>query len=328
MSASREHGTKVLISGGAGFIGKNLASSLLSSGFHVTCLDDFTCSSQNGIRHLLHHKSFEFIEHDICEPITLDCDIIFNLASIPSPANYLVEPIRTGLVNFIGTKNMLDLASNTGAVFVQASTSEVYGDPEEHPQRETYVGRLDPQSRRACYSETKRAAETLCFDYMRQKGVDVRVARIFNTYGPMMSSNDGRVVADFISKALAGNPLSIHGDGSQTRSFCYIDDLVSGLRLMSKRDIELKSPLNLGSQDERSIVSLAHLVLQLTSSKSKLIHMERIQDDPVKRQPCLSLAQSVLGWSPNTDIELGLKQTIIYFRNNQENSNLSSVSPV
>lgn len=314
MSASHEQGTKVLISGGAGFIGRNLALSLLSSGFHVTCLDDFTCSSRNGISHLRHHKNFEFIEHDICKPITLDSDLIFNLASIPSPASYLVDPIRTGLVNFVGTKNMLDLASKTGAVFVQASTSEIYGDPEEHPQRETYVGRLDPQSRRACYSETKRAAETMCFDYKRQKGVDVRVARIFNTYGPMMSSNDGRVVADFISKALLGRPLSIHGDGSQTRSFCYIDDLVCGLRLMSKRAITLESPMNLGSQDERSIISLAHLVLQFTSSKSKLVRIERTQDDPIRRQPCLKLAQSLLGWTPSTGIENGMMKTIEYFQ--------------
>jgi UDP-glucuronate decarboxylase len=316
MSASHEQGTKVLISGGAGFIGKNLALSLLSSGFHVTCLDDFKCSSRNGIRHLRHHKNFDFVEHDICEPISLDCDIIFNLASIPSPANYLVDPIRTGLVNFVGTKNMLDLASTTRAIFVQASTSEVYGDPEEHPQRETYVGRLDPQSRRACYSETKRAAETMCFDYKRQKGVDVRVARIFNTYGPMMSSNDGRVIADFICKALSGSPLAIHGDGSQTRSFCYIDDLVSGLRLIAKRAITLEGPINLGSQDERSIVSLAHLVLQYTSSKSELARIERTQDDPIRRQPCLKLAHSLLGWSPSTDLENGLKKTIEYFQNN------------
>ncbi len=302
-----------LITGGAGFIGSHLCESLVDAGEEVLCLDNFFTGSKDNIRHLLHRPNFELIRHDIWLPIYVEVDRIYNLACPASPVHYQTNPISTTKTSVLGAINMLGLAKRRGARILQASTSEVYGDPQVHPQLESYWGHVNPIGPRACYDEGKRCAETLCFDYHRQGGVDIRVARIFNTYGPRMHPHDGRVVSNFIVQALSGEPITLYGDGSQTRSFCYVDDLVAGLLAMMTQTAEI-GPLNLGNPVEFSIRELAETVLRLTGSKSEVVHRPLPTDDPVQRQPDITKARGTLDWEPKVGLEDGLRETIAYFR--------------
>ncbi len=305
---------KVLVAGGAGFIGRNLTQRLLALGHDVCCIDNFACASREGIQTFSEWHGFSFIEHDVCHPLDVSCDVVFNLASIPTPRRYMEHPVETASVNFLGTLNLLRLSAANNAIFVQASSSEIYGEPHVHPQTEDYSGCVNPIGVRACYKESKRVAETLCFDYQRVHAVDVRVARIFNTYGPMMSVDDGRVVSNFVCQALLGKPLSIFGNGKQTRSFCYVDDLVEGLLLMSDSTTSLGGPVNLGSRDEVSVLDLAKHVLEITGSSSELSFLPLGSEDPAKRQPSIDMATKQLGWTPRTPIEVGLRRTVEYFQ--------------
>jgi UDP-glucuronate decarboxylase len=302
-----------LITGGAGFIGSHLCESLVASGEEVLCLDNFYTGSKDNIRHLLHRPNFELMRHDIWVPIYVEVDRIYNLACPASPVHYQTNPVSTTKTSVLGAINMLGLAKRRGARMLQASTSEVYGDPQLHPQPESYWGNVNPIGPRACYDEGKRCAETLCFAYHQQGGVDIRVARIFNTYGPRMHPNDGRVVSNFIVQALTGEPISLFGDGRQTRSFCYVDDLVAGLLAMMNQTAEI-GPVNLGNPVEFSIRELAETVLRLTGSKSEIIFHPLPADDPLRRQPDIAKARSALGWEPKVGLEDGLKETIAYFR--------------
>ena len=302
-----------LITGGAGFIGSHLCEKLVAAGEEVLCLDNFYTGSKDNIRHLLDRPNFELIRHDIWLPIYVEVDRIYNLACPASPVHYQTNPISTTKTSVLGAINMLGLAKRRRARILQASTSEVYGDPGLHPQPESYWGHVNPIGLRACYNEGKRCAETLCFDYHRQSGVDIRVARIFNTYGPRMHARDGRVVSNFIVQALTHEPISVYGDGSQTRSFCYVDDLIAGLLAMMNQSSEI-GPLNLGNPVEFSIRELAETVLRLTGSKSELVFHPLPPDDPVRRQPDIARATTVLGWEPKVGLEDGLKETITYFK--------------
>lgn len=302
-----------LITGGAGFIGSHLCERLVTAGEEVLCLDNFYTGSKNNIRHLLDLPNFELIRHDIWLPIYVEVDRIFNLACPASPVHYQNNPISTTKTSVLGAINMLGLAKRRGARILQASTSEVYGDPQQHPQQESYWGHVNPIGPRACYDEGKRCAETLFFDYHRQSAVDVRVARIFNTYGPRMHPKDGRVVSNFIVQALSGQPITLYGDGSQTRSFCYVDDLVDGLLGMMNQEVEI-GPMNLGNPVEFTIRQLAETILKLTDSKSKIVFRALPTDDPVQRQPDITLAKQVLDWQPKVALEDGLKETINYFK--------------
>ncbi|MFN3884779.1 MAG: UDP-glucuronic acid decarboxylase family protein [Rhodocyclaceae bacterium] len=302
-----------LVTGGAGFIGSHLCERLLAEGEEVLCVDNFYTGSKDNIRHLLAHPRFELIRHDVWLPLYVEAGRIYNLACPASPVHYQKDPVGTTKTSVLGAINMLGLARRRGARLLQASTSEVYGDPQRHPQPEDYWGHVNPIGPRACYDEGKRCAETLCLDYHRQYGLDVRIVRIFNTYGPRMHPNDGRVVSNFIVQALKGEPLTVYGDGQQTRSFCYVDDLVEGLLRMMRQDGEV-GPLNLGNPAEFTILALAELVLRLTGSKSRLEFRPLPQDDPVQRQPDIRKAQAVLGWAPTVSLEDGLKETIAYFR--------------
>ncbi|HEV3240718.1 MAG TPA: UDP-glucuronic acid decarboxylase family protein [Casimicrobiaceae bacterium] len=302
-----------LITGGAGFIGSHLCEKLVAAGEEVLCLDNFYTGSKDNIRHLLDRPNFELIRHDIWLPIYVEVDRIYNLACPASPVHYQTNPISTTKTSVLGAINMLGLAKRRRARILQASTSEVYGDPGLHPQPESYWGHVNPIGLRACYNEGKRCAETLCFDYHRQSGVDIRVARIFNTYGPRMHARDGRVVSNFIVQALTHEPISVYGDGSQTRSFCYVDDLIGGLLAMMNQASEI-GPLNLGNPVEFSIRELAETVLRLTGSKSELVFHPLPPDDPVRRQPDIARATTVLGWEPKVGLEDGLKETITYFK--------------
>jgi UDP-glucuronate decarboxylase len=302
-----------LVTGGAGFIGSHLCESLVGAGEEVLCLDNFFTGSKDNIRHLLHRPNFELIRHDIWLPIYVEVDRIYNLACPASPVHYQTNPVSTTKTSVLGAINMLGLAKRRGARILQASTSEVYGDPQLHPQPESYWGHVNPIGPRACYDEGKRCAETLCFDYHRQGGVDIRVARIFNTYGPRMHPHDGRVVSNFIVQALTGEPLTLYGAGGQTRSFCYVDDLVAGLLAMMNQTAEI-GPLNLGNPVEFSIRELAETVLRLTGSKSEIVYRPLPTDDPVRRQPDITKAKGALGWEPKVGLEDGLKETIAYFR--------------
>ncbi len=305
---------RTLVTGGAGFIGAHLCRRLLDDGRHVICVDNFSSGARRHIEALLERDDFDFIEHDICAPLTLDVDEIYNLACPASPVQYQKEPVQTIRTNVLGMINMLDLAHRTGAKILQASTSEVYGDPLVHPQTEAYWGNVNPIGPRACYDEGKRSAETLCFDYLRQYGVRIKVARIFNTYGPMMRPNDGRVVPAFILEALAGADITIFGDGKQTRAFCFVTDMVEGLvRLMATGD-EVTGPVNLGNPTEHTIEALARRVLALTGASSRLTLLPAAIDDPRQRLPDIALAGSVLGWSPAVGLDDGLARTIDYFR--------------
>ncbi len=302
-----------LITGGAGFIGSHLCDRLVAAGEEVLCLDNFRTGTKGNIRHLLHKPNFELLRHDIWLPIYVEVDRIYNLACPASPVHYQDDPISTTKTAVLGAINMLGLAKRRRARILQASTSEVYGDPKVHPQPESYWGYVNPVGPRACYDEGKRCAETLFFDYHRQAKVDIRVIRIFNTYGPRMHPRDGRVVSNFIMQALTGEPITLYGDGSQTRSFCYVDDLVDGMLAMMRQDGET-GPFNLGNPREFTIHQLAELVLRLTGSKSKLVFRPLPQDDPVQRRPDISKARAALDWEPKVALEDGLKETIAYFK--------------
>ncbi len=307
------HKNRVLITGGAGFIGSHLCDVYVKRGLDVLCLDNFFTGSKDNIRHLLKEDNFELIRHDVVEPILLEADFIFHLACPASPIHYQHNPVKTIKTNVMGTINMLGLAKRVGARILLSSTSEVYGDPEEHPQKETYWGHVNPIGIRSCYDEGKRVAETLMMDYKRQNNVDIRIARIFNTFGPRMAFNDGRVVSNFIVQALNGEDITIYGDGSQTRSFCYVADLVRGLiALMETEDIT--GPVNLGNSDERTIKELADMIIQITESQSKIIHNELPQDDPTRRKPDITLANEKLSWQPEVRVEDGLEKTVEGFK--------------
>jgi UDP-glucuronate decarboxylase len=302
-----------LVTGGAGFLGSHLCEILLSSGHQVLCLDNYFTGRKENIRHLMANPDFEVIRHDVTEPIRLEVDQIFNLACPASPRHYQFNAIKTIKTSVLGACNVLGLAKRTGARVFQASTSEVYGDPAVHPQPESYWGHVNPIGIRSCYDEGKRVAETLFFDYHRQHGVDIRIARIFNTYGPRMQSDDGRVVSNFIVQALRGEDLTVYGDGSQTRSFCYVDDLVDGfVRLMDTEGVT--GPVNLGNPGEFTMLQLAEQVLGMVGGPSRVVHQPLPADDPRQRRPDITLARDQLGWLPQVPLEQGLERTIRYFR--------------
>jgi UDP-glucuronate decarboxylase len=302
-----------LITGGAGFLGSHLADRLIADGQEVLCVDNFYTGSKDNIRHLIGHNRFELIRHDVWLPLYVEVDRIFNLACPASPVHYQTNPIATTKTSVLGAINMLGLAKRMRARILQASTSEVYGDPLVHPQTENYWGHVNPIGPRACYDEGKRCAETLFFDYHRQAKVDIRVIRIFNTYGPRMHPHDGRVVSNFIVQALQGKPITIYGDGNQSRSFCYVDDLIEGMIRMMAQDKEI-GPMNLGNPNEFTIRELAETVLRLTDSKSELVCRPLPADDPTQRQPDITKARAVLQWEPKVQLEDGLKETIAYFK--------------
>lgn len=305
---------RILITGGAGFIGSHLTERLLNQGNEVICLDNFFTGSKENIVHLLDHKYLEVIRHDVIEPILLEVDEIYNLACPASPVHYQYNPVKTVKTNVMGMINMLGLAKRTKAKIFQASTSEVYGDPEQHPQQESYWGHVNPIGIRSCYDEGKRIAETLCMDYHRQNGVRVKIVRIFNTYGPRMAINDGRVVSNFIVQALQNQPITIYGEGQQTRSFCYVDDLVEGfIRLMDNTPDDYPGPVNIGNPGEFTIMELAEKVIKLTGSSSKIERLPLPPDDPTQRKPDITIAKEKLGWEPTIMLEEGLKKTIAYF---------------
>lgn len=305
---------QVLVTGGAGFLGSHLCDRLVAAGAHVVCVDNFFTGSRANVAHLMSSPSFELMRHDVTFPLYIEVGSIFNLACPASPIHYQHDPVQTTKTSVHGAINMLGLAKRLRARILQASTSEVYGDPEVHPQREDYWGRVNPIGVRSCYDEGKRCAETLFFDYHRQHKLDIKVARIFNTYGPRMHPNDGRVVSNFIVQALKGEDLTIFGDGQQTRSFCYVDDLIEALLRLMDTASEVTGPMNLGNPNEFTMLELAERVLHLTRSTSKLAFKPLPSDDPRQRQPDIGLAQKSLGWKPTVSLEDGLKETISYFR--------------
>lgn len=304
---------RTMVTGGAGFLGSHLIDRLLERGDEVLCVDNLFTGDKSNLDHLVGHPRFEFMRHDICFPLYVEVDQIYNLACPASPIHYQFDPVQTTKVSVVGAINMLGLAKRVKARIMQASTSEVYGDPTVHPQPESYWGNVNTIGPRACYDEGKRCAETLFFDYHRQHNLDIKVVRIFNTYGPRMHPNDGRVVSNFIIQALQGQPITIYGDGRQTRSFCYVDDLVEGFLRMMDSCAEFRGPVNLGNPNEFTIKELAMEVLDLTGSKSELINKPLPQDDPRQRQPDISLASKELGWEPKTQLREGLMRTIEYF---------------
>lgn len=305
---------RILITGGAGFLGSHLSERLLNEGNDVICLDNFFTGHKENIEHLLENPYFELLRHDVTFPLYVEVDEIYNLACPASPIKYQFDPVQTTKTSVVGAINMLGLAKRTKAKILQASTSEVYGDPDVHPQPETYKGLVNPIGPRACYDEGKRCAETLFFDYYREYEVDIKVIRIFNTYGPKMDPNDGRVVSNFIVQAIKGEDITIFGDGKQTRSFCYVDDLIEGMiRLVNSRD-GFTGPVNIGNPDEFTMLELAEKVIELTGSKSKLKFMDLPLDDPTQRQPDITLAKKELGWEPNIKLADGLVKTIEYFK--------------
>jgi UDP-glucuronate decarboxylase len=303
---------KVLVTGGAGFIGSHLCERLVAQGHEVVCLDNFFTGRRDNVRHLLDYSRFELLRHDVCEPLLLEVDQIYNLACPASPVHYQYNPIKTVKSNVMGALNMLVLARRVGARILQASTSEVYGEPHVHPQTESYWGNVNPIGLRSCYDEGKRVAETLMMDYHRQNKVDTRIARIFNTYGPRMAESDGRVVSNFIVQALRAEPLTLYGDGSQTRSFCYVDDLVEGLmRLMNADGVH--DPVNLGNPGEFSIRQLAEAIAELCEAELTIVYRPLPQDDPTQRRPDISRAKQLLDWEPTVQLHEGLKRTVPYF---------------
>ena len=303
----------ILVAGGAGFLGSHLCDRLIGQGHDVICADNFFTGSKQNIEHLIGHQRFELMRHDVTFPLYIEVDQIYNLACPASPVHYQHDPVQTTKTSVHGAINMLGLAKRLKARIFQASTSEVYGDPSVHPQPESYWGNVNPIGPRSCYDEGKRCAETLFFDYHRQHGLEITVARIFNTYGPRMHPNDGRVVSNFVVQALKGLPITIYGDGRQTRSFCYVDDLIEGFVRLMATDGHLTGPVNLGNPGEFTMLELAETVIGLTGSKSKLVHMPLPQDDPKQRRPDITLAQRELGWKPKVQLEAGLKSTIAYF---------------
>ena len=304
---------RILVTGGAGFLGSHLCDRLISDGHEVICLDNLFTGRKENIVHLLSNPRFEFLRHDVVDPFKVEVDQIYNLACPASPPHYQYNPIKTVKTSVMGAINCLGLAKRLKARVLQASTSEVYGDPEVHPQPETYWGHVNPVGRRSCYDEGKRCAETLFFDYHRENRVDIRVARIFNTYGPRMLPNDGRVVSNFIVQALQGKDLTVYGDGTQTRSFCFVGDLIEALGRFMKQT-ETVGPLNLGNPDEFTMLQLAELTVKLIGGKSKIVHQPLPPDDPKQRRPNISLARRTLKWKPVVALEEGLKRTIAYFR--------------
>lgn len=305
---------RILVTGGAGFLGSHLSERLLNEGHEVVCADNFFTGSKKNVQHLRDNPNFELIRHDITFPLYLEVDAIYNLASPASPIHYQKDPVQTTKTNVLGSINMLGLAKRLSIPIFQASTSEVYGDPEVHPQPESYWGHVNTVGPRACYDEGKRAAETLFFDYHRQHGLDIRVARIFNTYGPRMAVDDGRVVTNFIMQALRGEPITIYGDGTQTRSFCYVSDLIEGFVRLMNNNKGLTGPMNLGNPNEMTMFELADQVIALTGSKSELIMEPLPQDDPKQRKPDISFAKRELGWEPQVQLVEGLTRTIEYLR--------------
>ena len=301
------------MTGGAGFLGSHLTEKLVNAGHDVICLDNFYTGSKLNVSHLLDRPNFELLRHDVTFPLYVEVDQIYNLACPASPIHYQRDPVQTTKTSVHGAINMLGLAKRTGARILQASTSEVYGDPEVHPQDESYWGRVNPIGIRSCYDEGKRCAETLFFDYWRQNQMEIKVVRIFNTYGPRMHPNDGRVVSNFMVQALMGNDITIYGDGSQTRSFCYVDDLIEGMISFMNSPREITGPMNLGNPKEFTILELAEKIISLTKSNSKIIFHTLPQDDPKQRKPDISLASNVIKWNPATDIDRGLTKTMSYF---------------
>ena len=304
---------RVLVTGGAGFLGSHLCERLLGQGHEVLCVDNFFSSSRRNVSHLLSNARFELMRHDVTFPLYVEVDEIFNLACPASPVHYQFDPVQTTKTSVIGAINMLGLAKRLKVKILQASTSEVYGDPETHPQTEEYWGNVNPIGLRSCYDEAKRCSETLFFDYRRQHNLAIKVVRIFNTYGPRMHPDDGRVVSNFIIQALKGEDITIYGDGSQSRSFCYVDDLVEALGLMMETSAEVTGPINIGNPNEMTILQLAELVVAMTAAKSKIRFEPLPSDDPRQRQPDISKAKAVLGWRPKTQLREGLAKTIAYF---------------
>lgn len=305
---------KILVTGGAGFIGSHLCEKLLKDGNYVICLDNFFTGSINNINHLINNSNFKLVEHDITEPYFEHVEQIYNLACPASPPHYQYDSVKTMKTSVLGIINMLELAKKNNAIILQASTSEVYGDPNVHPQKESYWGNVNPVGVRSCYDEGKRCAETLMMDYHRQYGVDVRIVRIFNTYGPNMDVNDGRVVSNFIVQALQNEDITVYGKGNQTRSFCYVSDMVDGLVKMMNNQYGFVGPVNIGNPSERTILEFADLIIKLTNSKSKIVYKDLPKDDPMQRKPDISLANEKLNWSPRVDIIDGLEMSIEYFK--------------
>jgi len=305
---------KILVTGGAGFLGSHLCDRLVAQGHHVLCVDNYFTGSKKNIEHLLDFKNFEIIRQDICIPLYVEVNEIYNLACPASPYYYQWDPIQTMKTSVIGSFNMLGLAKRTGAKILQASTSECYGDPTVHPQPEEYWGNVNPVGIRSCYDEGKRAAETLFMDYHRKHGVDTRIMRIFNTYGPRMNQNDGRVVSNFVVQALRGEDITIYGDGNQTRSFCYMDDLLDGMMLLMNYDGIFPYPINMGNPGEFTMLELAQKIITMTETTSKIVYQPLPQDDPKQRRPDITRAKTVLGWTPAIALDQGLEKTIDYFR--------------
>lgn len=305
---------KILVTGGAGFLGSHLCDRLIEQGDDVLCVDNFYTGSKSNISHLSSNARFELQRHDVTFPLYVEVDQIFNLACPASPIHYQHDPVQTTKTSVHGAINMLGLAKRVGAKILQASTSEVYGDPEVHPQPESYWGKVNPIGVRSCYDEGKRCAETLFFDYWRQHGLEIKVVRIFNTYGPRMHPNDGRVVSNFIVQALRGENITVNGDGSQTRSFCYVDDLIEAMLLMMNTSTSITGPVNIGNPREFTMIELAELILRLTGSKSRIVSYPLPSDDPKQRQPDISYAKENLKWMPRVELEDGLKETIAYFK--------------
>lgn len=308
---------RILVTGGAGFIGNHLCRRLLNEGNHVICLDNFFTGLKKHIEDMVGNPNFELIEHDIVDPVDIKVDQIYNLACPASPPHYQYDPVKTMKTSVLGIINMLELAKKYNATLLHASTSEVYGNPLVHPQQETYWGNVNPIGIRSCYDEGKRAAETLMMDYHRQYGVDIRIIRIFNTYGPNMDPKDGRVVSNCIVQAINNQDITVYGDGSQTRSFCYVSDLVDGAIKMMNNDKKFIGPVNLGNPSERTVLNLAEIILEMTGSKSKITYKDLPSDDPIKRKPDITKAQEILGWEPKVDIKDGLAKTIEYFKSIQ-----------
>jgi UDP-glucuronate decarboxylase len=325
---SRRYGRKrVLVTGGAGFLGSHLCERLLADGHDVLCVDNLFTGTKQNIAHLMPNPRFEFLRHDVTFPLYVEVDEIYNLACPASPIHYQHDPVQTTKTSVHGAINMLGLAKRLRCKILQASTSEVYGDPEVHPQPESYWGRVNPIGKRSCYDEGKRCAETLFFDYYRQHALRIKVARIFNTYGPRMHLSDGRVVSNFIVQALTNRPITIYGDGRQTRSFCYVDDLIDALVRLMDSPNDFTGPINIGNPGEFSILQLAEKVIALTGSQSQLVFEQRPSDDPIQRRPDISLAKAVLGWQPTIGLDQGLEKTIPYFRAQLASEREASAAP-
>ena len=316
---------RVLVTGGAGFLGSHLCERLLEAGNQVLCVDNFFTGARRNIEHLLDHKHFELLRHDISHPLYVEVDEIYNLACPASPIHYQRDPVQTTKTSVLGAYNMLGLAKRLHCKILQASTSEVYGDPAEHPQTEAYWGNVNPIGSRSCYDEGKRCAETLFFDYRRQHGVKIKIARIFNTYGPRMRPNDGRVISNFIMQALLGKDITVHGRGNQTRSFCYVDDLIDAFTLMMNAPEEVTGPINMGNPVEFTILELAKKVIALTGSSSKIVRLPLPEDDPKQRKPDIQRARDTLGWEPAIGLEDGLTRTIEYFQTLLSQQNLTII---